>query len=140
MGSRRKGRVIAFQALFSWDACRPSKEDLLEFRWLDSERREKLQPDVLSFARHIVAGTLENIADIDRTIKTHAQNWDIDRIAKVDLAILRISIYALSYEGDIPVTVTIDEAVEIAKQFGSNESYKFVNGILDAVRRKRNKA
>ncbi len=140
MGSRRKGRVIAFQALFSWDACRPSTEDLLEFRWLDSERREKLEPDILSFAGHIVAGTLENIADIDRTIKTHAQNWDIDRIAKVDLAILRISIYALSYESDIPVTVTIDEAVEIAKQFGSNESYKFVNGILDAVRRKRDKA
>ena len=135
MGSRRKGRVIAFQALFSWDACKPKVEELLQFPWLDSERREKLGEDVLSFARIIVAGTLENIGVIDQEITHHAKNWDINRIAKVDLAILRTSIFALKFNAEIPATVTIDEAVEIAKQFGSSDSYKFINGILDSVRK-----
>ena len=133
MGSRRRGRVIAFQALFSWDLCRRSIETLLEFQWLEDERRSKLGPDVLAFAGHIVAGTIENIDVIDSIIKKHAEHWDIDRIAKVDLAILRMSTYALLFQPDIPATVTIDEAVEIAKQFGGSESYKFVNGILDSV-------
>lgn len=63
------------------------------------------------------------------------KNWDIERIAKVDLAILRTSIYALQFNKEIPATVTIDEAIEIAKQFGSDDSYKFINGILDSVRK-----
>jgi len=137
MGSRRKGRVIAFQAIFSWDALRPPVEDLLEYRWLDADRQEKVGADVLAFSKLIVAGTLENIESIDETIRKHTENWDIHRIAKVDLAILRISVYALRFQSEIPATVTIDEAIEIAKQFGSDESYKFVNGILDAVRRGR---
>jgi N utilization substance protein B len=138
MGSRRKGRVIAFQALFSWDACKPKLDDLLQFSWLEPERREKLGEDILAFAKMIVAGTLENIQDIDQKITRHAKNWDIKRISKVDLAILRTSIYSLTYNADIPASVTIDEAIEIAKQFGSDESYKFINGILDSVRKGQN--
>jgi len=137
MGSRRKGRVIAFQALFSWDASHPATEELLRFRWLEPERRENLGPDTLAFAALITAGTVENIDRIDDTIKNHTEHWDIDRIARVDLAILRISIFALLCQPDIPATVTIDEAVEIAKEFGGNDSYRFINGVLDSVRKTR---
>jgi len=90
---------------------------------------------VLSFASFITAGTVENINHIDDVIRNHTEHWDIDRISRVDLAILRISIYALLYQPDIPATVTIDEAVEIAKKFGSDDSYRFVNGVLDSVNR-----
>ncbi len=137
MGSRRKGRVIAFQSLFSWDIGRSSIEDLLEFPWLEPERRANLGEDILPFAGHVVAGTIENIERIDAAIKKNAEHWDIDRIGKVDLAILRISVYALLFQPDIPAMVTIDEAVEIAKQFGGPDSYKFINGILDSIRKNR---
>lgn len=73
MGSRRKGRVIAFQALFSWDVCRPHVEQLLQFLWLEPERRQQLEEDVLAFARIIVAGTIENIEVIDRQIAQYAK-------------------------------------------------------------------
>ena len=135
MGSRRKGRVIAFQTLFSWDARKPSIEELLEFRWLEPERRETVGEDILAFAGLIVAGTLENIDRIDAAITKHTEHWDIGRISKVDLAILRISVYALLFQPEIPVTVTIDEAVEIAKRFGGGDSYKFINGVLDSIHR-----
>jgi transcription antitermination protein NusB len=137
MGSRHKGRVIAFQSLFSWEVGRSPIEELLEFRWLEPERREGIEEDVLTFARYITAGTIENIEQIDGAIKQSAEHWDLDRIGKVDLAILRVSVYALLLRQDIPATVTIDEAIEIAKQFGGDDSYKFVNGVLDSIRKGR---
>jgi len=109
----------------------------LEFRWLDPERRAAVEDDILAFAASIAAGTIENIELIDDVIRKHAEHWDMDRISKVDLAILRISAYALLHQPDIPATVTINEAVEIAKQFSGNDSYKFVNGILDSIRKER---
>jgi N utilization substance protein B len=96
-----------------------------------------LGAEVLSFAGLIASGTIENIDRINETIKQHTEHWDMDRIARVDLAILRISIYALLFQPEIPATVTIDEAIEIAKQFGGDDSYKFVNGVLDSVRKAR---
>ena len=140
MGSRRRGRVIAFQSLFSWELQKPPVEELLEFRWLDPERRAAIDDDILAFAAGITAGTIENIDRIDEVIKKNAEHWDMDRIAKVDLAILRISAYAILFQPDIPATVTINEAVEIAKQFGGNDSYKFINGILDSIRRERSES
>jgi transcription antitermination protein NusB len=137
MGSRRKGRVIAFQALFSWDALEPGIDELLEFRWIEDERREKLGDDIITFARFIVSGTVENIKKIDKAIENQAENWDFSRISKVDLAILRISVYAILFQSDIPYTVTINEAVEMSKKYGSGESFKFVNGILDGIQKKR---
>ena len=96
-----------------------------------------MEEDVITFAGYITTGTIENIERIDGAIKKHAEHWDLDRIAKVDLAILRVSVYALLLRDDIPATVTIDEAVEIAKQFGGDDSYKFVNGVLDSIRKSR---
>ncbi|MAG13216.1 MAG: transcription antitermination factor NusB [Spirochaetales bacterium] len=135
MGSRRKGRIVAFQAIFAWEASHPSREEVLEFLWLDQERKVRLGDDTAMFARYIVSGTLEYLEQIDSAIKAQLEHWDFTRLARVDLAILRISTYALLFQTDIPATVTINEAVDIAKQYGSDESYRFINGILDAIRK-----
>lgn len=135
MGSRRKARIIAMQALFSWDYTHQELQELLEFAWLDSERLAKFENETLFFARHIVQGTLENIEEIDKKIERQLEHWNFDRLGRVDLAILRISIYGLKYQQDIPYSVTIDEAIDLAKRYGSEESYRFVNGVLDGVRK-----
>ena len=135
MGARRTGRVLAFQTIFSWEANEISTEELLKFEWLDNEEMRKSQ-NALDFARLLAAGTVENIDKVDETIKEHLVNWKFNRLSKVDLAILRISVYSLLYRDEIPHTVTIDEAVDIAKSYGSDESYKFVNGVLDSIRKK----
>ena len=85
------------------------------------------------FARRLIAGVLEHRAEIDRRIEETAENWKLDRIAKVDLVILRLATYELLCCADIPVNVSIDEAIEIAKRFGAADSSTFINGILDKI-------
>ncbi len=133
MLSRRKARVVAFQALYEWDLTRAELDKLVEFPWF--ERKEGMTEDDLLFSRLLVAGTLENIDQIDQLISKQSRNWELKRLNKVDLALLRISVYAIVYQQDIPSSVTIDEAVEIAREYGSDESFRFINGILDGIRR-----
>jgi len=135
MGSRRKARILALQALFSWDYTAKSGAELGRFEWLDEERLASFEDDTLMFARLIVQGTLENIEEIDTKITEQLEHWDFSRLARVDLAILRFSIYALVYQKEIPSSVTIDEAIDIAKHYGSGDSYRFINGVLDGIRK-----
>ena len=136
MGSRRKGRVLAFQTLFSWEMTNAPLEDLLVFFWLDGGKSLAVDEETLAFARFIISGTIENISAIDGAIKKQLEHWDFSRIAKVDLAVLRISVYALLFQNDIPASVTIDEAIDIAKDYSSEDSYRFINGILDGIRKR----
>lgn len=133
MGSRRKARVLAFQALFCLEANPGAEEGILDFPWLDEEMLSRYEEDTLVFARMLIAGTLEHRQEIDSRIESRLEHWDIHRLGKVDLAILRISAYALLFQKEIPATVTIDEAVDIAKDYGSDESYRFINGVLDGI-------
>ncbi|MCX7656148.1 MAG: transcription antitermination factor NusB [Treponemataceae bacterium] len=135
MASRHKARILAFQALFSWDVSRVRVEELLDFPWLEEEQHHKLDEGVAAFARLLIQGTLENIDAIDATIKAHLKNWDFYRVNKVDLAILRISTYALMFQRDMAPSIIIDEAIDLSREFGTDDSYKFVNGVLDSVRR-----
>ena len=89
--------------------------------------------DAKDFARRLIAGVLEHREEIDRRIEETAENWKLDRIAKVDLVILRLATYELLCCADIPVNVSIDEAIEIAKRFGADDSSTFINGILDKI-------
>ena len=137
--SRRKGRIIAFQALFSWDANNIPLEDLLNFTWLkketeESDKEKDNSKDELMFASLIVTGTLNNIENIDELIDSHlSANWSRDRINKVALAILRTSIYELKFvEGSNP-KIVIDEAINIAKEYGADDSFKFINAVLDKI-------
>ncbi len=135
MSSRRNGRVLAFQAVFGREF---GSEDLAQLAWLDEEHLKKYDETTLGFSRLLIQGTLENLSEIDTIIKGSLKNWDFNRISLVELAILRISVYSMLFQKDIPVTVTINEAIDIAKEFGNDESYKFVNGVLDGVRKKKN--
>lgn len=143
MGSRRKGRILAFQALYSWDTFYSQTgdtaipEDLLDFSWTSRSGEESVQPDeeMTVFSRLLVSGTVENIAAVDNMIGKHLKNWKLNRLNRVDLAVLRMSVYTLMFQPDMPHTVVIDEAVEIAREFGTDDSYRFVNGVLDSIRK-----
>ena len=134
MGSRRKARIYAMQALFSWDVTGAPLEDLLEFEWVDSRTAEGRE-ETLAFSRLLVAGAIERMEEVDAAIQRHLEHWKLERLARVDLAILRLSTYSLLFQSEIPASVTIDEAIDLAKEYGSDVSYRFVNGVLDAVRK-----
>lgn len=133
MASRRKARILAFQALYAWDASGTPVRDLLAFSWVDEDKRAALDEELKVFARLLIAGAIENIKAVDEAITAHLQNWSFERLKKVDLAILRIGAYSLLFQKDIPAQITIDEAIEIAKEYGSEDSYRFINGVLDGI-------
>jgi len=138
MASRRKGRILAFQALYSWDAhYSQTKENslpegLLDFSWAGEG---KLDEEMASFSRLLVSGAIENIISIDETISKHLENWELGRLNRVDLAVLRMSVYTLMFQTDMPPSIVIDEAIDISKEFGTDDSYRFVNGVLDSIRK-----
>ena len=133
MGVRRQGREFALQALYLSDLTKLTSEEAL--RRLQSG--EKLNPKAIEFAQTLIQGTEANKKDLDTLIKKFSQNWDIKRMANLDRNILRLGTYELLHEKDTPVSVIIDEAVEIAKTYSTNDSGKFVNGILDKIKNNR---
>lgn len=133
--ARRKGRILAFQALYSWDLGNVDIDNVLDFAWVEKETLERMGEESLSFTKLLVSGTIEHIEEIDSVIKSHLTNWDFDRLNKVDLAILRISVYPLLFQKDIHSSIIIDEAIDISKEFGSDDSFKFINAVLDSIRK-----
>jgi N utilization substance protein B len=134
MASRRKGRILAFQALYAWGAADTPAgtipEGLLDFPWQD--KTKGIEDD---FSRLLVTGTIENISAVDSMIGKHLKNWELSRLNRVDLAILRISAYTLMYQKDTPASVVINEAIGISREFGADESFRFINGVLDSIYR-----
>lgn len=129
MTSRKLAREMAVEFLFQIEFQKADiKEQVEDF--LDS-----LEPDNFdkNYFFEIVNGVLNCQAEIDELISKNAKGWTLDRIAKVDLAILRVAIYEIRHREDIPLSVSINEAVEIAKKFGTDESSKFINGLLAQV-------
>jgi len=129
---RRKAREHALQILFQLDIRKekPSAAILKNF-WAEYQPDE----EVKAFAEEIVKGAYKHLAKIDDHIHQSAKNWSIDRMASVDRNVLRMAVYEILYRMDIPTSVTINEAIEIAKKFGTDDSGAFVNGILDNVAR-----
>lgn len=128
MGYRRKAREYALQMLYQYDISQQSS-GLFDGFWSD----KVVQDDIREFANNIVDGVIKNLSMIDEKIRMSASNWSVDRMAVVDRNILRMAIFELLYIRDIPAKVTINEAIEIAKRYGVEESGSFVNGILDRV-------
>jgi len=129
MGIRRKGRELAVQALYQVEIMRdPSPRALESFL-----RHFEGGPGTKDFARRLVAGVLEKREEIDRLIEGSSENWKITRMSKVDLTILRMATYEMLFCPDIPMNVSMDEAIEIGKRYGSEESSMFINGVLDQV-------
>lgn len=136
MAGRRKGRILAFQALYAWDVSKIPLADLLDFTWLGEEKRERLGVEGIAFPRLMIAGTIEHINEVDDLIKQHLTNWDFDRLNRVDVAILRMSVYSLLFQTDVHPSIVIDEAIDISKEFGSDDSFRFINAVLDNIRKK----
>ena len=142
MASRRKGRILAFQALYSWDTQYSQSGDtsvpdgLLDFSWAKpADNAPILDEEMTVFSRLLVTGTVENIAAVDTMIRRHLENWELSRLNRVDLALLRMSVYTLMFQTDMPPTIVIDEAIGISKEFGTDDSYRFINGVLDSIRK-----
>lgn len=128
--SRRKSRIIAFQALYSWDVGKEPLEELLKFQWVEDKNEE----EELTFSRLIIAGTIEHIDEIDDLIKKNlSPKWDFERLSRVTVSILRISIFSILYQKETHESIIIDEAIDIAKEFGPDDSYKFINAMLDNI-------
>ncbi len=133
--SRRKGRILAFQALYSWDVGETSKEEILSLSWADSAaEKNAVDGGEKDFARLLISGTLDKISEIDSQISSHlSPSWSMERLNKVTLAVLRMSVYSLLYQRDLHPTIIIDEAIAIVKEFGQDDSFKFINAILDKI-------
>ncbi|AMW32195.1 NusB antitermination factor [Fervidobacterium changbaicum] len=125
---RRKLREAVVRALFQLDFRPDEFNDILQ-DMLSDEKISELKKDVERYLRNIH----ENKEKIDETISKYLLNWDFGRVSYIDRSILRLGAYELLYEMDVPIEVTLDEMVEIAKKYGSEESGKFVNGVLDKI-------
>ncbi len=129
---KRNGRIIALQSLFVYDfSSNNGIDEILKFDWLN---KEEYSNESFEYAIYLITGTIKNIELIDSIIRSKLKNWDFQRIASVDKAILRFSIFSILFEKDLSKKIIINEAIELSKIFGSEDSYRFVNGILDAIR------
>jgi N utilization substance protein B len=156
MGTRRKARECAMQFLFQYD-LNPAEnlDEALERFWESQRAHERetapagasphkgespppptaAESAVRLFAEPLIRGTLEHRDELDALIQKHAKNWSLHRMAVVDRNLLRLAAYEMLYREDIPPVVSINEAVDIAKKYSTDDSSKFVNGILDSLRK-----
>jgi N utilization substance protein B len=134
---RRRAREYALQILFQIDfkEKKIANKDLESF-WSDKDVSE----DIRKFTEALVKGTLQRLEEIDSKIAKVAENWILNRMAAVDRNILRFAAYEILYRKDIPLAVTINEAIEIAKKFSTSEAAPFINGILDKLAKEADRA
>ncbi len=128
---RRAGRVAALQYLYAWSINPPA--DLAADLAVFFEGQEQPR-DTYAFGEQLIHGTIEHVAEIDAKIRALAQNWEFDRIARIDLAILRLAIFEMLFRKDIPPVVSINEAIDLSKQFSNADAKRFINGILDRLK------
>lgn len=147
---RRDNRVAAVQFLYMWESNPSDNLPIALERFFTNVPRDEQteeenaeapaapahpQPirnrEYYSFAEDLVNGVITNLDDVDEIIKQYTKNWDFKRIARIDLAILRLAIYEMKYRKDIPPIVSINEAIDLSKTFSIGESRRFINGILD---------
>jgi transcription antitermination protein NusB len=137
VAARHKSRRRALQVLFEWDMRGDSIDHAIQHYYDtlhsdDSENEAPLKPD--RFMEQLARGTAAGIGEIDKKITAKSEHWRVERMAVVDRNILRLAIYELGL-AELPAPVVIDEALELARQFSSDESLAFINGVLDAVHR-----
>jgi N utilization substance protein B len=128
-GTRRKARTIALKTLYEVDSAARVAESVLERYFTE----ENLADENKAFIRELVSGVVENKTAIDENIRKFAPAWPVDQLALVDRNILRLAIFEILFDNEVPVKVAVSEAVELAKTFGSKNSSRFINGVLGAV-------
>jgi N utilization substance protein B len=133
MGMRRRARELALQLLYQHEH-RGAELDAMQ---ADFDEWTSATDSVRSFADRLLRGTLEHLEELDDELGRQTAHWRLERLAAVDRNILRLAMYELIYESDTPPAVVIDEAIEIAKRFGAEDSGRFVNGVLDGFVKRR---
>ena len=134
--SRRRARECALQVLYQMDVSGASADDALETFWQSFEPTE----DVRAFTSELVSGVGARRDEVDAEIQKASHHWKLERMARVDRNVLRLAVFELLHRPDIPKKVSLNEAIEIAKRFGTEDSGKFINGILDHISSKVQKA
>jgi transcription antitermination protein NusB len=129
MSVRRRAREIALQVLYQLDLRPGEPEEALNLYFENFRPSDQAR----EYCRRLIDGVLENREEIDRLIEENSENWTLKRIAVVDRNILRISAFELLHCPDVPFRVSLDEAIELAKKFGTDDSGSFINGILDRI-------
>jgi N utilization substance protein B len=127
VGVRRRGRELALQMLYQREIAGTDVEDMFS----SFDELQQAPPATREFAVDLVRGVISKLSELDSHLVDQADHWRLERMAAVDRNILRLALYELMFEGGTPPAVVIDEAVEIAKRFGSERSSQFVNGVLD---------
>lgn len=134
LGARRRARECALQALYNADVSAVPAKDAL-----DAVVQHFAGPDLedasREFAVTLVEGVTRHLGELDAAIERHSEHWRLDRMARVDRNVLRLAAFELFHLGEVPKKVTLNEAVELGKKFGSEESSAFVNGVLDRIAR-----
>lgn len=146
-GARREGRELALKVLYSLYDHDTEIEFILQdfwdsFRFQDDSLGEPIEDinrsvpaHVKAFAETLIKGVVDHLEEIDAIIERHSTNWALDRMARVDLSLLRLSVFELLYDPDVPASVVMNEAIEIGKRYGTKDTPPFVNGILDKISR-----
>ncbi len=132
VASRRRSRELALQALYQFElgGAQPSSGVPLLAEHFEADMAD------LPFARELAEGAVANLKDLDALIAESSENWSLSRMARVDLAILRLAAYELRHRPDIPASVTLNEAIELGKRYGAEETGPFLNGVLDRIARR----
>jgi len=128
-GTRHKARMLALQALYEVDSIARQPEIVIERLLAEAD----LSQEISDFSRALVSGTIKNKDEIDRNIQKYAPAYPVEQLAIIDRNILRLAIFEILFDNKVPVKVAVNEAVELAKAFGSGSSAKFINGVLGSV-------
>jgi len=131
MGLQHKAREVVLQALYHYDVS-ADKEQIANFYWLE----KKVNAKIIERAKEVFLGAVAHLDEIDSVIGTGIKKWDPDRVGKTEWAIMRLSVYSFLYEKKIDVEVLMNEAVILAKKFCDEDSFKFINGVLNGVFKK----
>jgi len=137
MATRRDAREMAMHVLYSMDVCKLDRQEAWDSYYRISEKHEI--ENIREFVYELIDGTIANLPIIDEEIVKVVTNWDFDRVAATDRAILRLAVFELFFLDKVPVNVAINEAVDLAKAFSTPDSGKFVNGVVDKLKDRRGK-
>lgn len=134
--ARRRAREAALQMLYHWEVGRATPDEAIAAHGEIEQAARLESPDAEAFAARLVLGTAEHAGEIDQVIAACAEHWRLERMVVVDRLILRMAVFELRHLPEVPPSVVINEAIELARRFGGEESGRFVNGVLDAVKRR----
>ena len=140
LASRHRGREAAVQMLYQWEVGRLALDDVRRVWPEVTDEDEPLSDDLAAFANSLAEGVAAHVAELDPLISEAAAHWRLERMNVVDRLVMRLAVYEFLYERDTPATVIINEALELARAFSSEEAVPFVNGVLDGIRRRLERA